>query len=745
VASISTGDATGTRRFDAGVPAADASSYATSIATLATFRRFANRPGGVVRTGEVIKFLIDNRRYPNPRPPVYYINGKFTDGGTKPVSWVALHRQWAGKVLPDFDYTLKQFSKTAYFTTALAKREWISGRIQTFEDDGKIFFGVWFIEMDLISEEMLQFALQQLQRTFSVPEHPLHFVAYSTHQTTAKITTWLAKNDFVVHKLSDLLANVRFQSLNVGEAWGFVRMSPADPDNLEPNEIPVFKTLPLDLGVVAGTITTAFQDVASHVNIKAKQRNTPNLMLRDAEEIKRLESLDGKPIHLTVTVDGYTIKLSTAAVVRAKLEALLSSRKWQMPPADLEDEMVTFDDMCRKDQPIRCLQRSTRLGGKAAGLGFLAHPKVIGEGSKMHKRLGYRLTPMGFAVPIAAYKKFVDFNGARNPLFKSKLDRLMKSEVGVDGAKALTTTERRKLINEIQAMFLEAPFPPGMYARLADQLAHLQRSFAERYPGEKLNKLKIRSSANVEDIPQFNGAGLHNSFSAKINQSLPKDADAVCKLVRRVKKSGVKVSVKPPSVACAVKAAYASLWNLRAVRERTFRRFDHRGAYMGLAVSPSYKARKKSRRSKIAANSVLLTRVLNTSTVYGYQLSTQVGGNLVTNPDPGSLAELTTLTFQLASVPAPTVLQYAKPKADRPRLTKTILSNKTMRQIVAIARTIEEAYCRARPSYFVVNGKQRKCHQISNSQKKPSALDMELKIYESGQILIKQVREFDGR
>lgn len=720
-------------------------SFETSMSSIEMFRQFADRPGGVIRTGEVVKFLIDNRGSPGTQPPVYFINANFTDGGDETVGWVALHREWAEQALANFDYTLKKFSRTAYFTTEIAKRDFISGRIQTFETNGEVFFGVWFIEMDLIAEEMLQFALEQLKRTFRVSDYPLHFVAYSTHQTTKRIAPWLSENGIVVHRLSDLLADVPFQSLNTGEAWGYLRIAPIDPDALEANEIPVFETMPLDLGVVAGTITTAFQDVASHVNIKAKQRNTPNLMVRDEDAIARIKSMDGTPVHLTVTQDNYALEPTTAVIVESKLAALLAGRTWKMPPANFDLGEVSFDEMCRGKNPASCLARASQFGGKAAGLGFLANERVIGEGSPMQKKLGYRLSPLGFAVPIASYREFLEYNAEGKGSLKAAIDRLVAAERGDAGYKALSSIATRELIHSIQQAFLVAPFPPGMYERFHRELLALETSYAKHYPGQQLKRFKVRSSANVEDIPSFNGAGLHNSYSAKRKLSVIAQANEPCRLVVKQEKTGVKSSVEPKSLACAVRGAYASLWNLRAVRERSFRRFDHRGAYMGLAVVPSYKHGKKSPQGKIASNGVLLTRVLNAPKTYGYQLSTQVGDNLATNPNPGTLAELTTLTFQLKSVPAPTVMQYALPLAGEPRRTEPILSDLTMRGIVAIARAIEEAYCKAKPTYFLVAGKQRKCHQVSNSQEKPTALDMEIKTYESGEILFKQVREFDGR
>ena len=53
-------------------------------------------------------------------------------------------------------------------------------------------------------------------------------------------------------------------------------------DACTPTDIPVFDELPLDLSVVAGVITRAVQDTNSHVNLKSKERGTPNMVLRDA-------------------------------------------------------------------------------------------------------------------------------------------------------------------------------------------------------------------------------------------------------------------------------------------------------------------------------------------------------------------------------------------------------------------------------------------------------------------------------
>ena len=79
-----------------------------------------------------------------------------------------------------------------------------------------------------------------------------------------------------------ILGSIQYLPLNVGEAWGHLRIFPPDNDDLRPTDIPVFDELPLDLSVVAGVLTRAVQDTNSHVNLKSKERNTPNAVLRNA-------------------------------------------------------------------------------------------------------------------------------------------------------------------------------------------------------------------------------------------------------------------------------------------------------------------------------------------------------------------------------------------------------------------------------------------------------------------------------
>jgi len=108
---------------------------------------------------------------------------------------------------------------------------------------------------------------------------------------------------------------------------------------------------------------------------------------------------------------------------------------------------------------------------------------------------------------------------------------------------------------------------------------------------------------------------------------------------------------------------------------------------MGLAIVAAYDAE-----SDVAANAVVVTRVLNTDAVYGYSLSIQEGNNLVTNPDPGTYSEVTIAGFISETEPVSlTITRFAKPTADSVERTEPVLAREQMLDLVDLARRVENA------------------------------------------------------
>ncbi|HEY5114884.1 MAG TPA: PEP/pyruvate-binding domain-containing protein [Nakamurella sp.] len=687
------------------------------IGTAEEFTALSVTAGDLVANGRVAKFLVDLR---DPaRGEVYFVNGNFTENGEVPES--AKYHYFFARAALDIPERLEEFNRVTYFSPT---KRYAAGVIHTYFLDGATdpVYALQFYPQDVVNERGVLDVITQVRRHITIPGASFAFVPTGTQQTTATIGDELTAAGIQALTIDRVLGSVRYVPLNAGEAWGYLRIFPPGNTGLTPADIPVFAELPLDLSVVAGVITKAVQDSNSHVNLKSKERGTPNMVLRDAgPDNERLAPWRDKPVHFVVRPDDFQLEASTDEEVATRL-AERNNKPWIPLVWEPETVLRSYDEI-GAGSPADALRFAKRYGSKAANIGFLAHRKVLGrveDTGSASARFGYDLVPDGFGIPLSFYRNLVEHPA--NASLKVELDAFVEAEK----AGTLSGAERARRVYDVQTCFLNAKIPP-------EDLAAVKAKLAEVLPDVK--KVKIRSSANAEDVPNFDGAGLHDSFAATVTKQDNPDGSCAFE-VDDDPGSEVKRKVSPKSVACAIKGVYASLWNQRAVEERTFARIDHATVAMGLSVVPAYDTE-----SDVTANAVIVTRVLNTQGVYGYTLSVQDGNNLVTNPDPGTQTEVTVAALGLGDEPTSlTITRFAQPVAGGPVRTEPVLAREDMLALVDIAATVERAYCAAKPSYY-----EGDCRFVVVDNEKPTSVDMELKILSNGQFLCKQVREFGGR
>lgn len=280
--------------------------------------------------------------------------------------------------------------------------------------------------------------------------------------------------------------------------------------------------------------------------------------------------------------------------------------------------------------------------------------------------------PNGFGVPFYYYQEFMEYNNLftivesmiNNPNFQS--DRNVRDD----------------MLDDFRDLIKNSNMPPWMM----DNLAEMHASFPAG------TSVRCRSSSNNEDLAGFNGAGLYTSKTQHPWEG---------------------------HISKSIKQVYAGLWNLRAYEEREFYRINHFTSSMGVLCHPNF--------SDELANGVgvSLDPIYNTENTF--YLNTQIGEDLITNPDVNSIPEEVLLNRYSDGGDGYTVIQFS-----------SLAHNNT---IIMDQEHMEQL----REYLAVIHDEFKVLYNAAN--KENFAMDIEYKITSDNQLAIKQARPwvtYDG-
>ncbi len=469
---------------------------------------------------------------------------------------------------------------------------------------------------------------------------------------------------------SDIRPDVEYVAYNEAEGYGLLGVfEPGESPG--PRDVAILSVLPNDLPRAAGVITTVPQTPLSHVNLRAIQNGTPNAFIRDALDDKAVIDLVGSYVYYRATAGGFTLRAATKAEVDA-YHAASRPASVQVPQRDLSVQAITsLDDIEFEDW--------TAFGVKAANVAELSGLTTLAAG----------VAPDGFAVPFYFYEEFMKQATLDKETILGKKKAPAEEKITLPAGTTLASAVTQMLAHpkfgtdfDIQEEMLDDLRKAIKNAASPSWIITALTTMHDSFPAG--TSLRYRSSTNNEDLPDFNGAGLYDSKT----QDPDETAD-----------DGIDKSIK---------AVWASLWNFRAFLEREHHRIDHLATAMGVLVHPNY--------SDELSNGVAVSFDPVTGLDGHYYVNTQLGEDLVTNPEANSLPE----ELLLDSAGAATVLA-------RSNLAPENKLFMTDAQMIQLRNSLKAIHDHFETLYNPADGDE-------------FAMEIEFKITSANQLAIKQAR-----
>lgn len=408
-----------------------------------------------------------------------------------------------------------------------------------------------------------------------------------------------------------------FEPYTRGVGYGRVRILSAaefeaanESGGISFQDILILERAPRDIeGVVNGIITAERQGELSHVAVRTARRGTPNVFLRTA--LEDFAELEGALVRLQVTSEGYSVSQVSEHEAEAFWEANAGFLS-RLPSLDTNFlEFSTLEQIAEMDRAgTEGIAMEGRFGGKAVNLARL-RSILTGEWS------AYQM--QGFAVPMAHYLQFMRsntmpsaFDPAREVTYEEYLNELFANEEF-----ATNSQFRFDVLADLREHMRNfGQVEENLLVRLRERIGEVLAT-----PEEK--RVRFRSSSNVEDAIEFNGAGLYDSTQVCVADDLDDDTSgpSICNQAKRGERG----------VSRALRRVWSSLWNFRAHEERAFYRIPNELAAMGILVSEAFVDE--------LANGVATTGSPANRLDRRYVITAQKGDNSVVSPDPGSLPE----------------------------------------------------------------------------------------------------------
>jgi hypothetical protein len=385
-------------------------------------------------------------------------------------------------------------------------------------------------------------------------------------------------------------------------------------------DILITERVPDYLPPAAAVITSDPQTPLAHINLLARNRNTPNASLSGVHVNAALrQAARVRTFAMVAAIDG---ELRIALITEEQFDSWRATQQLRpiaIEQLDLAEVPIVVDlSSVAAQSPTQAELDALvpLIGGKSAGFVTLLQAPSVNP------------PPDSIAITIAPYRQHIE---PLVPLIRGLLgDQRFTSSPqvrwlalqGVDGYdltfssaddaalrdELLTTPAGSPLGDVLAAGGLRAliearDIDPTVLTKITDELGRTYEDY------DASVGLRFRSSSNVEDIEGFNGAGLYTSFTGFLNPSAQDDPDDRDNTVER-----------------AILRTWSSYWSFEAFEERRRELVDHLSGSMAITVHARF-----DDASEIN-NGVATWSFLPNGTDAVLEVNVQHGATPVTNP-----------------------------------------------------------------------------------------------------------------
>lgn len=285
------------------------------------------------------------------------------------------------------------------------------------------------------------------------------------------------------------------QGLNPGFAKGRLYVLSTLPEGLDLDKegIYAFDRPPADMKPVAGILNVKEGNPVSHIQLLARNLAIPNALI-SSDILSDLKRYDGEEIFYAVSPKGTIIVKKTSDMTSSEQDLFSTKSKEKERITISTDELVLHPDSLLDMSEIDASYSGKWCGPKAANLGQLKQmfPEHVVEGLVIP--FGVFKDHMMQQVPGQDYTYW----GYLQKIFSKEKNDLA---AGMDTKQVEKETLRG--LSELRNMIEDMPLKPAF-------VRNLRQTFRD-IMGEPLGQIPVflRSDTNMEDLPQFTGAGLN--------------------------------------------------------------------------------------------------------------------------------------------------------------------------------------------------------------------------------------------